>query len=311
METRAHHILIGAFTLAAAAAALLFTLWLSRSDINSDFRRYDVVFNEAVSGLSVGSAVQYSGIRVGEVERLWLDPQDPRRVWARIQVSSAAPIKTDTTARLALLNITGASGIELGQGTPSSALLTAAEGVPVIEAEPSSLTQLRTNSEELMISVTELLDRANAILAPENAAQFGNVLANMNAVLTNLSSFTAAMNAEQGSLREGIQGLVAVTNSLDHLLQQLDEQVLARGAPLIQQANEAATNLAQLTERLDTLVNDNSAAMNAGMQSLSELEPAMQDLRAILSTFSDLSRRLEEDPAGFLLGNDNIKEFTP
>ena len=130
METRAHYILIGAFTLGLGAAALLFGLWMSRATLDSDYRLYDIVFQEAVAGLSVGSPVQYSGIRVGEVERLTLDPEDPRQVWARVRVVSTAPVKVDTTARLALLNITGSSSIALSQGLPSSPLLTADNDVP-------------------------------------------------------------------------------------------------------------------------------------------------------------------------------------
>ncbi|MCB1666018.1 MAG: MCE family protein [Pseudomonadales bacterium] len=304
METRAHHILVGLFTLAAAASALVFALWMSRSSLDSDYRLYDVLFNEAVSGLGVGSAVQYSGIRIGEVERLWLDPTDPRKVWARIRVSSSAPIKVDTTARLALLNITGASSIELSQGLPTSALLRADNGIPIIEAEPSSLTQLRTNSEELLLSVTELLDRANALLAPENATHLSNTL-------ENLDTFTTAMAGQQDTLREGLETLVKAGDGLTALLARLDQQLSVHGEPLLASANNTMANLERFSERLDILVDDNTAAVGAGMQSLSELAPAMQELRAILSTLSDISRRLEDDPAAFLLGTDNIQEFQP
>ena len=59
MEPRAHHVLIGFFTVMAVTAALLFTLWLSKAPGDAVQRYYTVVFNEAVRGLSIGSAVQY------------------------------------------------------------------------------------------------------------------------------------------------------------------------------------------------------------------------------------------------------------
>ena len=86
METRAHHVLIGAFTVIVIAAALLFALWLVKSSADRQFEEYDIVFNEAVTGLSQGSAVQYNGIKVGSVTHLKLDPADPRRVLARIRL---------------------------------------------------------------------------------------------------------------------------------------------------------------------------------------------------------------------------------
>ncbi|HCW94701.1 MAG TPA: MCE family protein, partial [Pseudomonas sp.] len=113
METRAHHVLIGLFTVLVVGGALLFALWLGKSSIDREYEYYEVGFNRAVSGLSTGSSVEYSGIKVGDVERLWLEPDDPRKVRARIRVYAGTPIRQDTRARLALANITGAMVIQL------------------------------------------------------------------------------------------------------------------------------------------------------------------------------------------------------
>ncbi len=118
METRAHHVLIGLFTVIVVAGALLFGLWLAKSNVDSEFKYYEVVFNEAVSGLSRGSSVEYSGIKVGDVVNLRLDPNDPRRVLARVRLSGETPVKQDTQAKLALTGITGTSIIQLSGGTP-------------------------------------------------------------------------------------------------------------------------------------------------------------------------------------------------
>jgi phospholipid/cholesterol/gamma-HCH transport system substrate-binding protein len=304
METRAHHIIVGLFTLTAGALVLGFILWMSRSGVDRDYQLYDILFEEAVSGLSVGSPVQYSGIRVGEVDRLRLDPLDPRLVWARVRVSSAAPVKVDTTARLTLLNVTGASGIELSQGLPTSALLMAEQGVPVIRAEPSSFARLRVSSDELLASITSLLDRANNILSDENAQ-------NLSSVLSNLDTFTASMNDQQDTLQQGLESLAQAGDDLGRILQRIDNQITTRGEPLMLSASNTVANLEQFSQKLDTLLNDNAQALNNGMQSLSELGPAITDLRGVLSSLNDITTRLEEDPAGFLLGGDNIKEFQP
>ena len=87
METRAHHVMIGLFSVIVVVGAMLFGLWLAKSSVDTAFQDYEVIFNEAVSGLSQGSSVQYSGIKVGDVISLSLDPKDPRRVLARIRLS--------------------------------------------------------------------------------------------------------------------------------------------------------------------------------------------------------------------------------
>ena len=84
METKANYVLIGAFTIVIAAALLLFGLWAAKYSSERSWQEYQVVFREAVTGLSVGSPVQYNGIAVGSITKLSLAPNDPRQVVARI-----------------------------------------------------------------------------------------------------------------------------------------------------------------------------------------------------------------------------------
>ena len=304
METRAHHILIGLFTVLACAALLMFVLWMSRSGTEGEMKRYDVLFREPVSGLSVGSVVQYSGIRVGEVERLRLDQQDPRRVWARIRVAASTPVKTDTSARLALLNITGASGIELGQGTPESPLLEFDGLIPVIEADPSPLTQLRLNSEQLVVNVTNLVDNANRLLSEENSSY-------VTRVLSNLDTVTTALAEEQSVLREGLQALVTAGNDMSRMINTIEDQMLQHSSPILERAAATLENMEQASQQLETILEENRGALNEGMRGVAEINPAMRELRSALHNINTLILRINDDPTGFVLGGDTIREYRP
>lgn len=304
METRAHHILIGLFTALAGAGLMLFVMWMSQSVVDSDIKRYDILFREAVSGLSVGSVVQYSGIRVGDVEQLTLDPEDPRQVWARVRVAANTPVKTDTRARLALLNITGASGIELSEGTPQSAFLGGEDSIPIIEAEPSPLTQLRVSSEELLVNVTTLVESANRLLSEENSAY-------VTRVLSNLDTVTTALAEEQQVLREGLQSLVSAGNDISRLINTVEDLTLRHGDPILGNAGETLATMQRISLQLEAVVGENRDALNQGMQGIAELDPAMRELRATIFNLNSLVNRLGDDPAGFLLGGDNIREFEP
>ena len=166
METRAHHVLIGLCTVLVVAGALLFGLFLAKSSVDTEFKDYEVVFNEAVSGLSKGSSVQYSGIKVGDVVSLRLDPQDPRRVLARIRLGGDTPVKEDTQAKLALTGITGTSIIQLSGGTPQSPTLKGHDGkLPVIIASPSPISRLLNDSNDLMSGISALLHNANQMFS--------------------------------------------------------------------------------------------------------------------------------------------------
>ncbi|NLC71094.1 MAG: MCE family protein [Desulfuromonadaceae bacterium] len=283
METRAHYVLIGFFTVIVAAGGLMFGLWLAKSGKNQDYKLYDIVFHEAVSGLSVGNAVEYSGIRVGEVKNLWLDPQDPRRVWARVAVGGNTPVRQDTRARLALANITGASNIQLSSSSPNSPPLVGdEEQIPRIMAEPSPFSRLKMNSEELLVNLTELIENAKALLSKENARL-------VNQVLANLETASSAFAEQKDEIGRGLKDLSRAGD----------------------QARKAASQASLMMNRLNGLVEKNSQALGAGMQGLAELGPAIQELRMTLNALGDVARRLEENPAGYLLGRKKIKEFQP
>jgi phospholipid/cholesterol/gamma-HCH transport system substrate-binding protein len=74
METKANHVLIGAFTILITILAVFFALWAANYSSNKQWDKYEVVFSEAVTGLGTGGIVQYNGINVGEVTKLRLDP---------------------------------------------------------------------------------------------------------------------------------------------------------------------------------------------------------------------------------------------
>ncbi len=304
METRAHFILVGLFTLVAGASALLFALWMTKSGVDREVIYFDVLFREPVSGLSVGNAVQYSGIGVGEVERLRLDPEDPRIVRARIRVSADVPVKVDTKARLTLLNITGASAIALSEGLPESPRLTAEEGVPVIEATPSSLAQLRITSEELLYNASTLIERANRLLSDENGQRVVNML-------ENVEMFTESLAGQQDTLREGLEGLAQSTHTANEVLTRVNSLLMTYEEPVLEGVSAAVADLQQFTQQLNRVLDDNSLALTTGLQGFAELAPAMRDLREILNNVDTITRRIADNPADFVLGNDNIREYQP
>jgi len=97
METKASFIVTGAFTLAVIAGVFGFIYWVQSGGSSADRSVYRVVFVGSVAGLHTGSAVQFDGVRVGEVTKLALDKHDPRKIETLIAVDRAVPLRADTT----------------------------------------------------------------------------------------------------------------------------------------------------------------------------------------------------------------------
>ncbi|BCJ04291.1 MlaD family protein [Pseudomonas mosselii] len=312
METRAHHVLIGLVTVLVVAGAMLFGLWLTKSSVDDAFKDYEVVFNEAVSGLSRGSPVQYNGIKVGDVSSLRLDPKDPRRVLARVRLSGDTPVKEDTQAKLTLAGVTGNSFIQLSGGTPQSPELKGRDGkLPVIVASPSPISRLLNDSSDLVTNINLLLHNANLMFSESNIERLSNTLAN-------LEQTTGAFASQKGGIADAIEQLAQVGKQANATL--AETQALMRnangllgtqGKQAIGSAEQAMQSLAESTATINSLLQDNRQSLDDGAQGLNQIAPAIRELRETLNSLKGISRRLEADPSGYLLGRDNNKEFQP
>ena len=159
METRASHVLIGAFALATLILGFLFVLWVGKLSLDREWDYYDILFTEAVTGLTVGGAVQYNGIQIGEVRKLSLDPKNPSRVIAHVRVAGDTPVKVDTKAKLAFTGLTGVAVIQLSRGSAKAAPLERTPGQtwPTIVADTSALQKLLTSSEDIITSLNDVI----------------------------------------------------------------------------------------------------------------------------------------------------------
>ena len=305
MEPRAHHVLIGLFTVVTVSAALLFALWLNKAGADRAFTDYEVIFNEAVTGLSQGSAVQYSGIKVGDVVSLGLDPQDPRTVRARIRIVGPTPIKQDTRARLAITGITGLAVIQLHGGSPDSPPLVGEDGQPgIIIADRSPLSRLMANGEDLMINVTRLLGRANRMLSRENAER-------VSRTLVHLEQASAGLVEQREELTETLRQAGAATREAAELMRSANRLVEGQGSQVLASAERLTASLERSSHSLEQLLAGNRDALDSGLHGLGDLGPAIGELRDTLGALRSFSQRLEQDPTGYLLRNDSIKEFQP
>ncbi len=142
MEIRARFVLIGLFALAVIVAGFGFVYWMENTAGLGERTLYQVRFDHSVSGLLLGSPVQFNGIRVGEVTDLALNPGDPRQVLVTIAVAADTPVRADTTAGLAFGGLTGVPEIALTGGSPDAPPPQASDGgLPLLVArsEPRRL----------------------------------------------------------------------------------------------------------------------------------------------------------------------------
>lgn len=312
MEPRAPYVMIGLFTVVSVVGALLFALWMGRANVDSDQNYYEIIFNQAVSGLAVGNTVQYNGIKVGNVSDLSLDPDDPSKVRAIIRVANNTPVTTDTVARLALANITGSMNIQLQGGTSDSPRLAGTHQDPGrITAARSPLSSLLDESETLLAASDRLLTRANKLLSEENMESVSNILANIDRL-------TKSLAVQSENVEPLISGLNTLTTQAERALQSVSAAgtsarnlLDSSGQKVMDSAGQAMQSLAEASRELLQMSNDHSGDIDGALRGLGGLDPAMRELRDTLSSLSLFLRRINENPTETLLGGDSPEEFRP
>ena len=305
METKAHHVLVGAFVLTAVAVLIGIVLWLGHTSAERDVHYYEIVFDDEVSGLTPGSPVEYSGITVGDVQNLRLDERDPRVVRVRIRVAADTPVREDTGARLGLANITGSSLIRLYGGTPDSARLTGTATEPgIIRADRSGINRILANSESLLGDVNSLVQNINNLFSEENTSRVANTLDNVEQISAMLAEQRDDFDALIDELRTSMQSFSQLADSSKDFIEQ-------EGARSMAQIRSTLASVEATSAELTLFMEQNQPALQLGIEGLQGIGPATDDLRMTLQSMQRLVRQLEANPQSLFLRREAIEEVNP
>ena len=306
METRANYVLIGAFTLLTAAFLLLFGLWAAKYTSDKDWRYFNVIFDEAVTGLTEGGSVQYNGISVGTVDKLSLAPDDPRKVIAKVKLRASTPVKVDTHAKLSFTGLTGTAFIQLTGGSPDAALLVGTEDeIPTIITESSALQNIAETANKLVA-------RLDKVLSDENINNIAKTLENLENATGAISDQRADLSALIVNARISSEKLANTLDTTNNAVNSIDRELVQKLPQLIAKLDSTLSRMDSAANNADKLIGENRGAINSFTQDgLSQLGPTMEELRALVRDLRKISARFEDNPAGYVLGRQKPKEFEP
>jgi phospholipid/cholesterol/gamma-HCH transport system substrate-binding protein len=261
METKANYLMIGGFVLGALAFAFVFIFWIT--NFADGGKRYLIVFEGSVAGLTSGSSVSFNGIKIGEVQTFALDPTDGRKVQVVVGLSEDTPVRENSRAKITSFGLTGGKGVEITPGTPDSPLLVATDEDPI-----PTIQAARGATGGLFDAAPAALDSANAFLRRLDELVAANEQA-INSTMTNVDEFTTMLNSK-------------------------DEEI----SQTIRELNEGAKAFSELGSKLDSNVDVLTQQAKQGMQDFSS---AMQEARRAAVTLNRILEKFESSPTGFLL----------
>jgi phospholipid/cholesterol/gamma-HCH transport system substrate-binding protein len=312
METKSSHVLVGAVAIALFIALFLFILWIARVDPSAK-QEYDIFFR-SVTGLARGTPVNFSGVPVGTIKDIRLMPESPEFVRVRVQVDEGVPILQGTVATVEGVGFTGVSVIEL-EGAIKEAPPISEEGpfgVPVIPTKPGALGQLLDSAPQLLQRLSTLAARLNEVLNPDNQESISGILKNTDKFTGSLAGRSDEIAATIVEARSALSGIAAAADDVAKLANSTTALVDTDGRPL---AAELRKTLQQSQRTLGELEKASLAAQTSidglNARTLPEVAELVSDLRAMSASIGAIAAKLDEDPAGALVGGRRLPDYEP
>lgn len=314
MSTPTNHWKLGLFVVAAMLVGVAGVVYFGSRNLPKDVVTYVSYFDEAVTGLEVGSSVKFRGVTVGNVSGIEVAP-DRRHVQVSYQLSNEsaqrlALDKAATTergqlgsalrAQLGSMGVTGNKYISLdlfeNPGVPEP--LSFRPPPRYIPTQPSTLKYLEaavTSTANRLPEVTEqvvqMLGRINQVLATVEeqrvAARAVETLTHVDQVLSlmrvKLEGFKSAELSEQAQATLG--QLQNTVSRVDRMLERVDGQ-----AGLIANAERASISMGDV-------------ARNAS-QVGTEAERTLREISEAASAVRELVDAIERQPDMLLKGRE-------
>lgn len=142
--TKAEKVRLGAFLISGAVILFGSMVILAGLKLWEQRDIYFVRFHESVTGLEPSAAVRYQGLRVGRVDALTVDPEDPTAIRATISLEPDTVLYEGTHAVLDMSGLTGLKTINLSPGDPRKPRLESGADIP---EEPSLVGRIGDRAE--------------------------------------------------------------------------------------------------------------------------------------------------------------------
>lgn len=291
METRAAYVAVGTFVLALSIGVLVAVLWLAHAQFNEEKTRYDIYFAYVGTGLVQGSPVRISGVTVGRVVRVGLDPDNPGRVRVTIEVNGDAPIRSDSVASIEITSLTGGAAVEVTPGSRGAPpiQITDNEPYPVIWSRESDIQQLVASIPDLLNKISDLTVRLSNTVDDKNRAALASTL-------ENLSKVTAVAAARSDDIDHLIVDGAGDMKDLKQAIASLNDAAL--------RVDKLAVNAGDAVRDFQGLVNENRAPLKRFTENgLDELQQLVTRTNALVDSMSRAVDALNRDPSRLLYGD--------
>lgn len=291
---------IGIFAVVVLLATWAGVRFLSGLDVFSRTRTYYVNYSD-VSGIAQASPVVISGVKVGSVTDIKLDPTKAEGVTLTLEVSRDYDLPVDSKAKLFSDGLMGGKAISIEYGTSTEYLesgehIAAAYDKGLMDIAGAELEGLTKKISQTLTSLTATLDNVNGML-DENRTNFKGVMKHIESMT---GSMDDVLTGKKQDLAAIVENLSAFADALGRNSAQIDS-VVTNVNTITEQF--AARDVAESLEQTLTKLNATLDKLNSGEGTVGKLmnDKALYDnLAAASANLSTLLADLQAYPKRYV-----------
>lgn len=290
METRANYVIVGIFTIVAVLAAFGFVYWTSAVGNRGETALLRIRIPGSASGLGRGSAVQFNGVKVGNIVRVYLDVNKPTEAIADAEIDRLTPITKSTQADIGIAGLTGQANIDLKGADPNEPnLLAQAEEdgtIATITANPSAVTNLLQTAQDIFTRADNVLSQLEGFTR--------DVRGPLQTTVTNVQKFSDALARNSAGVDKFLDSVAKLSDELAGVSGKLDGTLKAaegiltavdrdKVAEIVANARDFTDNLKRSSDDLEGVVTGVDAAVKSINQLAANGTQALAKVDGILA----------------------------
>lgn len=297
MNPKSEQTLVGLFVL-VAGGILLAAVFSINGVFSRAAKSYRAYFQFA-GGLEPGATVRYSGgPKIGRVESLRIDPQDPSHIEVTFSVQPDLPVKTDSKVKIMSMSPLGDNHLELFPGSAQARLappgsFLASENYVDFNVLTEEINNISPQAQRLLHTLddraTELkvtLERVNDLLNARNRSNLSVTLAE-----------TRGMVAES---RPQVRSVLQHANDVSEKL-----------GPAIDDLRKTSAEASEVLAHIDSTIAETQPEVRKTITELRGVLRSLTDLTGGLNQTLDVnSENIDQLLDNLLHVTENLKEFT-
>jgi len=291
---------VGAVFVIALAVLIWGLMYLKGLELFKTSRTFYAVYDH-VNGLVAANPITIKGLQVGQVNKLYFDPNNPQKIIVELYVKGDYPIPKNSAARIYSSSLLGAKEVEIVPGDSRimakdhDTLLSLIEAT-LGEEVNRQILPLKRKAENLISSIDTVAVIIQQVLNKNTRENLVQAVEHVKQTLENIAHTTGNLDTLIGSQRKNIGDIIInvesisdnlrknndkITHIIDNLSDVSDSLAKARIPATIAQVNKAVSDLDAILVKINKGEGSVGQLIN-NQQLYMEVEKAARDLNLLL-----------------------------